>query len=60
MTVPEFSIFHKSTCLLLAIFRKFIFNQKEKIVPGKKLFQNLKNIKRNNSILAKSFKIFDT
>ena len=30
MAVPEFSIFLKSTCLLLAIFLKFIFNQKGK------------------------------
>ena len=30
IAVPEFSIFLKSTCLLLVIFLKFIFNQKEK------------------------------
>ena len=28
--IPEFPIFPKSTCLLLAIFLKFIFNQKGK------------------------------
>ena len=30
IAVPEFSIFLKSTCLLLVILLKFIFNQKEK------------------------------
>ena len=30
IAVPEFSIFLKSTCFMLAIFLKFIFNQKDK------------------------------
>ena len=29
LLLKKFSIFHKSMCLLLAIFLKFIFNQKE-------------------------------
>ena len=32
IAIPEFSVFLKSKCLLLAIFLKFIFNQKVKPV----------------------------
>ena len=38
LLLTKFSIFLKSTCLLLAIFLKFIFNQKEKRGPKRLIF----------------------